>query len=116
MSWGFSDSLDSDRQPVKDLLSALKDLYTKVLNPLIGDLDAPAFAAAGNLAWKFPTVNTIPAVLAGDTVADLVVVGGVKTDRSPADYYQTAPYVNIYAPADDLQIAGSTADDIYEEN
>lgn len=63
MSWGFSDSIDRDSERVKDLNNALKELYTKVLKPLIADLDAPVLGTSGNLAFERQEVSEIPAVL-----------------------------------------------------
>ncbi len=93
---------------------ALKDLFPKVLKPLIGDLDTPVFVTAGNLAHQYPKVNTVPAVLAADAVPDMVVVGGVAADGEHAHYYQDADYVKIYAPADEVETASFITDDAYE--
>lgn len=113
MSWGFSDNIDSDTEAQKNLRNALKDLYVKVLKPLVGDLDTPALISAGNNAQFTPETNTIPAVLAESLVTDLIIVGGVQEDGSHADYYQTAKYVKVYAPADDIETAGSVNDKDY---
>lgn len=113
MSWGFSDNIDSDTEAQKNLRNVLKDLYVKVLKPLVGDLDTPALISAGNNAFLTPETNTIPAVLADSLVTDLIVVGGVEEDGSHADYFQTAKYVKVYAPGDGIETAGTESDQDY---
>lgn len=82
MSVGFSDAKENDDEykRVKNLSNAFKDLYAKIIKPLIADLDTPTFIAAGNEAFNSPIVNDIPAVLGGP-IPDLIVVGAVDEDR-----------------------------------
>ena len=114
MSWGFADNVERDPQPRKDLNNALKDLFAKVLKPLIADLDAPAFVAAGNNAFGSQTVNSVPAVLADDTVSDLIVIGAVDQDGATSAFSQTADFVTIYAPGEDFETATFKDDNNYE--
>lgn len=90
------------RMNILTLSNAFKDLYAKIIKPLIADLDTPTFIAAGNEAFNSPIVNNIPAVLGG-SIPDLIVVGAVDEDGDRAQFSQTADFVKVYAPGQDVE-------------
>ena len=99
MSVGFNPSRNNDYE------QALEATYTYLLNSIMHDLDCPVLAAAGQPAFPNPEVDTVPAILAGSTAPDLIVVSGCNDNGEFDDSTRDAPYVKILAPADQVEVA-----------
>ena len=99
MSWGY----DPPQKP--EYRDPAHDTFVKLLDGIINDLDAPALAAAGNLAFLDEEVSTVPAILGETDVPNLIVIGAVDYDGVFLGWTQKSDWMQVFAPGDEVECA-----------